>query len=88
MITILSTFPNSLTLCLLFWFCVYRLFSAGYTIDEIATANLEAQQIKKERAESLERQNWDRFNIFMESALRTLRTVLDAKPTVVGAKMA
>ena len=70
-------------------FSVYlSLLHAGYSIDEIAAASLEVERIKKMRAESLERQNWDRFNIFMESATRTLRTMVDVKPILVNAKMA
>jgi hypothetical protein len=58
------------------------LMRAGYSIHEIVNAAVEANRIKKERAETLERRGWERLDLFRESASRALRrrVVLDAKP--------
>jgi hypothetical protein len=64
------------------------LIQSGYSIYEIADATLKVVHIKKERAETLEGQGWERVNMFMESASRAVRTVIDAKPAFVGAKTA
>jgi hypothetical protein len=65
-----------------------RLFAAGHSLQEIGEATRAALQVKKERADSLGHQNWDRFNIFMESASRALRTMVDAPPNIARARMA
>ena len=57
-----------------------RLFAAGYSLEEIGAATQAAQKTKNERVESIGRQNWDRFHIFMESASRALRTKVDVPP--------
>jgi hypothetical protein len=64
------------------------LIQSGYSIYEITEATLEVIRIKKERAETMERKSWERVDEFMESASRVLRTVVDAKPSFVGAKTA
>jgi hypothetical protein len=66
-----------------------HLIQSGYCIYEIAEAALEVIRVKKEkRAETLERTNWERVDEFIESASRALRTVVDTKPSFVGAKRA
>jgi hypothetical protein len=66
-----------------------RLFAAGYSLEEICEATKAVQRIKRERADSIGGQNWDRFHIFMESASRTLRTMVDVPPpALIRARMA
>ena len=43
------------------------LLAAGYTIDDIADASINAQQIKFGRQESMQNQAWDRVNMMMET---------------------
>jgi hypothetical protein len=43
------------------------LLAAGYSINEIADASINAQEIKFGRQESYHNQQWDRVNVFMES---------------------
>jgi hypothetical protein len=43
------------------------LLAAGYTIDEIADASMDAQSIKVGRQQTIENQSWDRVNLFMEN---------------------
>jgi hypothetical protein len=64
------------------------LIQSGYYIYEIAGTTLAVIRIKKERAETLEGQSWERVDRFMESASRAVRTVIDSKPSFVGAKTA
>jgi hypothetical protein len=49
------------------------LLAAGYSIDDIADASINAQQIKFGRQESMQNQNWDRVNMFMENTNDALR---------------
>ena len=49
------------------------LLAAGYSIDEIANASINAQQIKFSRQESVQNQSWDRVNMFMENTNDALR---------------
>jgi hypothetical protein len=66
-----------------------RLLAAGYSPEQIGAAAQAAQRIKKERVESVGRQKWDRFHIFMESASRSLRTMVDVPPPLpIRARMA
>ena len=43
------------------------LLAAGYSIDDIADASIDAQQVKFGRQESMQNQAWDRVNMMMES---------------------
>ena len=43
------------------------LLAAGYTIDDIADASIDAQQIKFGRQESMQNQGWDGVNMMMET---------------------
>jgi hypothetical protein len=44
------------------------LLAAGYSIDDIADASINAQQIKFGRQESMQNQAWDRVNMMMETS--------------------
>jgi hypothetical protein len=52
------------------------LLAAGYSIDEIADASINAQQIKYGRQESMQNQSWDRLNMMMETTNSTLGTLI------------
>jgi hypothetical protein len=69
-----------------------RLMEAGYTIKQIGKATQAVQVIKKERADTIHsfigRQKWDRFHIFLESASRALRTMVEVPPALIGARTA
>jgi hypothetical protein len=52
------------------------LLVAGYSIDEIGNASTNAQDIKFGRQESIENQNWDRVNMFIENTNDTLREMV------------
>lgn len=43
------------------------LLAAGYSIDEIADASIDAQQIKLGRQQTLDNQSWDRINHMLET---------------------
>jgi hypothetical protein len=51
------------------------LLAAGYTIDDIADASMNAQEIKNGRRESMGNQGWDRLNIAFETTTGTIRGV-------------
>ena len=53
------------------------LLAAGYSIDEIADASINAQQIKYGRQESMQNQSWDRLNMMMETTNSTLGTLME-----------
>lgn len=53
-------------------------------MEDIATAALETQKVRQERAESLGNQKWDKFNFALESASRKLKKIVGKnKPPVV-----
>jgi len=54
------------------------LLAAGYSIDEIADASIQVQQIKSGRQESLQNQNWDRVNLLMEHGVGMVQTTNSA----------
>ena len=43
------------------------LLAAGYSIDEIADASMDAQSVKDSRKQSLENQSWDRVHYLREA---------------------
>jgi hypothetical protein len=49
------------------------LMRAGYSMNEIVNAAVEANRIKKEWAETLECWGWEWLDLFRESASRALR---------------
>jgi hypothetical protein len=53
------------------------LLAAGYSIDEIADASINAQQIKYGRQESMQNQSWDRLNMMMETTNSTLGSLME-----------
>lgn len=64
--------------------------SAGYTLEDVARAALEAEEIKQQRVETLEKMGWENFTQFLT---KTARTPLDlvtgaAKTTGVALKAA
>jgi hypothetical protein len=57
---------------------VARLMALGYTMEDIATAAVETQQIRQERQETLASQKWDKFKFVFESANRKLKKTVNA----------
>jgi hypothetical protein len=57
------------------------LLSRGYSLDKIVRRVLEMEEIKKSRSESLKMNGWDRLNIAIDNAGKTLRKLnLNKKP--------
>ena len=52
------------------------LMNAGYTLNDIADAAMQVQQIKKERFETLQNQGWDRFNMILEASASIPKDVM------------
>jgi hypothetical protein len=52
------------------------LLGAGYSIDEISNATMEAESIKKMRAESNRNQKWDGVNAFVQYTGKSLRRMM------------
>lgn len=63
-------------------------------LDQIVTIVLEVEDIKKSRAESLRLNNWQKLNMVVGSAGKTLRKIVGAnkndtdKPNTVQARSA
>jgi hypothetical protein len=74
-----------------FAFDLFRLLSLGYSMEDIATAALDSQQARQDRAASMESKKWDKFQEIAESAVRKLKKIagktkppLESKKTVAG----
>jgi hypothetical protein len=66
------------------------LLAAGYSIDDIADASINAQQIKFGRQESMQNQAWDRVNMMMETsrgAVGSVGTLMEGTVGTVGTIM-
>jgi DNA polymerase elongation subunit (family B) len=57
----------------------YRLLSTGHSLSEIVKVVMEVEDIKKSRIESLKLTQWEKLNLAMNSAGRTIRKVVRAK---------
>jgi hypothetical protein len=72
------------------------LLSRGYSLDKIVKTVMEVEEIKKSRTESLKINGWQRMNIAIDAAGKTLRKLVnndkkdksDDKPNEVQARMA
>jgi hypothetical protein len=72
------------------------LLSRGYSLDKIVKRVMEMEEIKKSRTESLKMNGWERMNIAIDAAGKTLRKLnldrkkkaSDSKPNQVQARMA
>ncbi|KAG7353937.1 hypothetical protein IV203_035199 [Nitzschia inconspicua] len=74
------------------------LLSRGYSLDQIVKRVLEMDEIKKSRSESLKMNGWERMNIAIDAAGKTLRKLnlnkkqkaedRNIKPNQVQARMA
>lgn len=63
------------------------LLAAGYTIDEIADASMDAQSIKEGRQQTLENQSWDRVNLLMENTGDALGGIFLQPLQITGKKL-
>jgi hypothetical protein len=52
------------------------LLKRGYSIDQIAEATMNADEIKEQRRETLRKQGWDRFGMVLESTGKIPRGVM------------
>jgi hypothetical protein len=57
----------------------YRLLSTGHSLSQIVKVVVEVQNIKKSRSEGLKLTQWEKLNLAMNSAGRTMRKVVRAK---------
>jgi hypothetical protein len=64
----------------------FRLLGAGYSLDEIANATLEAESTKRARRETNKNHKWDGVNAIVELTGHNLRKIL--KPQTAWAKSA
>jgi hypothetical protein len=63
------------------------LLSRGYSLDKIVRRVMEMEEIKKSRTESLKMNGWERMNVAIDAAGKTLRKLnLDRKKKAVSDK--
>lgn len=60
------------------------LFSAGYTLDQIADATMQVLLIKKLRTETLRNQGWDRVYGYLQATGKLPRGLLESFASLVS----
>jgi hypothetical protein len=63
----------------------HLLLAMGYTLEQIGAGTLDAQTVRRDRSETLNRKNLDRFQFVVGSVARKVKRVVRLQPKIKGA---